>query len=263
MRWIFFTLAFLNLLTFAWGLVATSVPEEARASRPSLAEPDPYSDVPEILLLSEALADAGLPAKTNNAEAGGAGGRSVEAIMSRNEASAGVDGEHLGEGVVADNGRALCELVGPFEDKVVAATFVERLEAIEIKSTVRDVELPAGPGYWVYLAPEENRKLALRRLNELQVKGVDSYVIPRGELENGISLGVFSKKALSDARIKEMAAIGLSPKVEIIERTYRELWVMLNRGEGQKMSKLTWERAMDGINVLERRQNFCLDVASQ
>lgn len=278
MRWIFITLVTVNLAVFAWSMVTGSggpVPSQPKPLK------NPYSQYPELALLSEL--DEPLPAIGAVDLVGGdhvdgvadiaeVGESSTEPLLA--EPSEVVSLVELEDAVVEGRveealslprhkDKLLCELVGPFESSDVAGDFIARLKAIEVVSSVRDLELPAGLGYWVYIEPLASRREALRMLGELQAKRIDSYVIPRGELVNGISLGMFSKKRLSDARVKEMAAIGLDPKVEEIERSYREIWVMLNPGEDAKMSKLSWERATEGIKALQRRQNYCLDVASE
>lgn len=244
MRWIFFSLVFFNLLAFAWKMVM--VPSEPHQSKVSKNTRNPYTQFPELILMSELSssdqASATLPRQRQKPSQANS-----ELASSQGEAES----------------RPFCELVGPFKSTADAENFVERLNAIEISSSVRDIELPAGPGYWVYLEPQASRQDALRLLGELQAKRIDSYVIPKGELVNGISLGMFSKKSSSDVRIKQIRALGLEPKIDEIERSYHETWVMLAPGEGAKMSSLSWERAMDGINLLQRRQNYCLDVASQ
>lgn len=292
MRWIFITLAVINLAVFAWGMVVGSQ-EQGPLQTKKLK--NPYGQYPEIVLLSELSAterdlrqvvlepvDVDFTLEDRSLKGG---------VVSLSVVDSSLEGTLVDEGLIASGegestqdlsdgverfdepivgsplpmheNKLLCELVGPFESREVARDFIARLEAIEVVSSERDIELPAGPGYWVYLQPKASRREALRMLGELQSKRIDSYVIPKGDLVNGISLGMFSKKTLSEARVKEMRAIGLDPKVEEIERTYREVWVMLNPGEDSKMSKLTWERTTQGIKDLQRRQNYCLEVASE
>ncbi len=299
MRWIFLTLAVANLTAFAWALVAGSGSSAPVANKKLR---NPYDRYPEIVLLRERAGVRDVEARLSDAGSSGSGGELVDLseleVIDKNDLEA-IDKNDLGaidkkdegvieEDVVADgegligevaesaevesggepdlpkhDNKLLCELIGPFESGGVASNFVERLKAIEVVSSLKDIELPAGPGYWIYLEPLASRQEAIRLLRELQAKRIDSYVIPKGELANGISLGMFSKKTLSDARVREMTAVGLAPKVEEIERSYREVWVMLEPGEDSKMSSLSWERAMEGIKGLERRQNYCLDVASR
>lgn len=262
MRLIFITLVIANLALLAWGFLMPPGPE---AEAPPDLTPNPYSDYATIYLLSELDSAKAIlersQARSSSSEQAKEETGDISQFPSATPTSQ--DGRSSQEQQPEHEGKLLCELVGPFEDGEQAADFVERLDAIEVAAEIKELELPAGPGYWVYLLPEPSRKEALRRLAELQAKRVDSYVIPKGDLENGISLGMFSKKLLADARVQSMRAIGLDPKVEEIERTYREIWAMLQPQEAGKMSELTWQRVTEGMNSLERRQNYCLDVASQ
>lgn len=237
MRLIFFTLLVMNLVVFAWGMVAGSPDAPAKSTKVSR---NPYVSYPQLKFLGEV--DGATLSVVNSDDLGDSG----EPVVASDEAS-----------------KDLCDLVGPFKSKDTANDFLERLRAIEVVGEIRDLELPAGPGYWVYLVPQPSKREALRLLRELHSKKIDSYVIPKGELENGISLGMFSKQDLALSRKRSMEDAGLDPQIEEIERSYREIWVMLSKGEGEKMSDLSWERAMEGIKSLERRQNYCLDVASQ
>lgn len=237
MRWIFFSLVVMNLVIFAWGMVAGSSERPVHNVKPAR---NPYQNVPQLRFLDE----------MDSSDFS-----SSQYEQSKNDLRSK-------DSIVVEE-RELCDLVGPFESKDIANDFVRRLQAIEVVGLMKDIDLPAGPGYWVYLAPEASRREALRLLGELQSKKIDSYVIPKGELENGISLGMYSKRDLAIARKSSIERLGLDPQIEEIERSYREIWVMLSKGEGEKMSDLSWERAMEGINMLERRQNYCLDVASQ
>jgi len=236
MRWIFFSLLILNAATLVWGFVF----EDEQLPAVHAEKPFPYKEVASLSLLGEGQGElVAVPIE-----------RSSTPMASL-------------QNPVKVDGKDLCQLVGAFKSHEIAQSFVERLTAIDIKAQVRDLRLPAGPGYWVYLEPLPNRKAALRQLAELQSQKIDSYVIPKGELENGISLGLFSQQDLAKSRLQEMQKRGLEPRLDTIERTYREIWVMLEHTEDAKMSDLTWDRVMEGFNQLERRQNFCLDVASE
>lgn len=265
MRWIFVSLLVASLSLFAWKMVF--VGESHSSQSVSVSKRDPFPDVDAIRLLSES--DLGRRQVTVTVEplpdvvGSSAAGASGEFLI-------GESGQPLPESVEdvdkvdapMSDGKPLCEMVGAFAAKRAAVDFVERLLAIDVRSEVKELDLPVGEGYWVYLKPTESRKEAYRKLGEIQSRGIDSYVIPKGDLENGISLGVYSQKSLAKERVRKMKVKGLEPLLKEIERTYREVWVMLKHGEGLKMSNLSWERALKGENNLERRQNFCLDVAS-
>ncbi len=157
---------------------------------------------------------------------------------------------------------ALCELVGPFPDEEQAAIFVERLRSIDVLSSVEHIELPAGASYWVHLPPEDSARAAIERLNTLQAQGIESYVIARGELKNAVSLGVFTVERLAQARLAEMKAKGLEAEIRTVQRTQIEVWVEVAPESAENMSDLTWARMLEGLDQQERRQNFCLPVAS-
>lgn len=163
---------------------------------------------------------------------------------------------------VVDQAPSVCLMVGAFASVEEMQQFVLRLAALDVRAFEHAVELSAGEGYWVYLRPLVNRNEARRRLAELQARGVDSYIIPKGELENGISLGVFTRRDLAEARLAELSRQGLSPKLHNIERSYRELWVMLGEAEEHKLADSVWRSLMQENISLQRRQNLCSDVAS-
>ena len=156
----------------------------------------------------------------------------------------------------------LCLMAGAFADVAAAEQFIARLAALDVAAFVHPVDLTAGEGFWVFLEPFGNREAARRRLAELQARGVDSYIIPKGELENGISLGVFTRLELAEARLAELAKLGLDAKMQNIERSYRETWVMLGAGEENKLGEEVWQQLLQENLALQQRQNFCSDVAS-
>lgn len=159
--------------------------------------------------------------------------------------------------------RPLCRSVGAFSSLEQANDFIARLKAIDVKASIEQVELTVGESYWVYLPSEGSRADARRKLAELQALKIDSYIIPKGELENGISLGVFSRSVLAQRRIADMKQRGLSPLLHTTEKTNSEIWVFLEHEEEQKLDEKWWESLVVQEFKLDERQNFCLAVASQ
>lgn len=237
MRWIFFALLGANALLFSWQLLSDrprqQSPEQSRANY------QVPSDIPSIALLRETSTrsnTAASPRTPTKAE--------------ESEATAAAD-------------KALCTFIGPFDDEVRAGELVERLAAMDVAARVTPVDIATGPGYWVYLEPLPSRREALRALAELQAQKIDSYIIPKGELSNGISLGMFSKEPLARARLKEMQDLGIDAKLDIIERSHHEIWVSLPASAAAQLDDQAWQRLLENVKTAERRQNFCLHVASQ
>lgn len=158
---------------------------------------------------------------------------------------------------------ALCTLIGPFSKLLRAEYFMERLTALELKADVRELEVPGEPSYWVYMPSLGSRKEAFNLLRELQAKGVDSYVIPGGELENGISFGMFSQRKLADQRLAAMRKDGYQAELKEVMRSYQEVWVVLEPGQAGQLSPETWQAMLlEEADEIDRRQNYCPPVAS-
>lgn len=156
----------------------------------------------------------------------------------------------------------LCDMVGPFERLLSAEYFVEALAALDVGAQVRELDVPEGDGFWVYLPPEASKKEALARLREVQAKQIDSYLIPKGELENGISFGMFTRRELALARQEAMQAEGYPAEIKEIARTRKEIWVELASSSAQKLSEDTWRELLSREKAVKKQQKYCPGVAS-
>lgn len=155
-----------------------------------------------------------------------------------------------------------CESVGPFDSTEQASDFSERLASIGVNSRVEQVELNVGESYWVHLPPAATLDRAAQKLRELQTQGIDSYLIRSGELENAISLGVFTMKPLAERRLKVLVEDGYDARIRVVPRTQIEIWVYIPLAEADGMGELSWQKMLEGLPQQERRQIFCLPVAS-
>lgn len=234
MRAIFAVLVIANLLLLSLRWISpppTEAPPQARASS--------VQDAPSLRLLTEAEE----------------GALSVSAV--------GRDGRSSPRSRPSEESRPLCEWVGPFASPADADALQQRLRALDVPANRRALEISDGRGYWVHLPPELSQRAALQKLHELQAKDIDSYVIPRGELENGISFGMFSREPLAKARRDELVAMGYDAEIHEIERTHREIWLAMPVRDADALSASLWEELLATAPELERRQNFCSGVASE
>jgi len=156
----------------------------------------------------------------------------------------------------------LCTLVGSFKRLLKAEYFVERLQSLGLSAEVKNLVVDSQPGYWLHLPPEKSRKEALRRLSELQRRGIDSYVIPSGNLANGISLGMFSSKERAESMMSSVSAQGYKPQIVDVPREQKEIWAFLPQGEAAKLSDERWSELLSSEEYIQKRQNVCSDVAS-
>lgn len=228
MRLVFFGLVVINLLVLAVHLLTHK--EEVRAVVPALPAAAP--DTRPLTLLSEMDQD-------------------TRVSLSR-AAPAGVEPER----------EPVCTLVGPFVDSDRGAIVRERLRALGVESNLQSLEIQAGESYWVFLPPEASQQEALRRLHELQAKKIDSYVIPKGELTNGISFGVYTQPALAVKRQEEMVRLGYEAEIQALPRTQKELWLVLGPGQARRVGEPVWQELVPPGTGQEIRQNLCSAVAS-
>jgi hypothetical protein len=168
--------------------------------------------------------------------------------------------------VVASNEKPdaeFCTMIGPYSQLLQAEYAVERLLALGAVAHITPVEIKEGESYWVYLRPEVSEKEALRRLYELQKKNIESHVITKGELANGISFGRFADYVGAEARSAEIKKQGYEVDIKMLPKTIQETWVVINAGFAEKIDETVWADLLTKDSALEKRQNFCLGVASQ
>jgi len=155
-----------------------------------------------------------------------------------------------------------CELIGPFAELLHAEYLVERLTALEVSSVIKKIEISDGKNFLVFLKPEMSEKEALRRLGEIQQsKAIDSYIIPSGELANGISFGQFTAESDAKEKAGQIRAQGYAAEIKEIPKSHEETWVEVHEKVGQKISEEKWLSLLKEEKAIERRQNYCLGVA--
>lgn len=140
----------------------------------------------------------------------------------------------------------ICWAVGPYPVELDAKHLYARMLAMDIKAKVEARPEVIKKEYWVYLPPLANRKQAMRKLKELQKRKVDSFVITEGELENGISLGLFAKQESVDALVKKLAQKNIEASVRPLTRTRNQYWVLAPVNPESPVTEKTRTRLMEG-----------------
>lgn len=228
MRSIFFSLLAINVIVF-FGQLFIGSPE---STKPSATPPPRLLNGASLQMLDES-------------------GRKAVSEKATGDRAASADNRN----------EEMCVMVGPYSQLLHAEYLVERLAAMDVTAVISSVEVPDSIAYWVYLVPEMSEKEALRRLYEIQAKNIDSFIIPSGELANGISFGMFNDQGVAQARLEEIRMQGYQPKLREIERTHRETWVTLAPGEAEKIDAAVWVDLLNQQPGIEKRQNFCQGVA--
>ncbi len=190
----------------------------------------------------------------------------LEELSAKQAGDLGVERKLLGmQSLTPSGGQSAtsnkCVILGPFANKQAARKVVDELLRLSVSSSVESMAFPAGVGHWVYLPPTKTRREALKMLSVLQERKIDSYVVPKGDNKNAISLGMFTKESLADGQLNRIKALGFDAKLKVVERTYNELWVMLNHQEDDKITSSQWVALLKDKKSVKKRKNFCLGVA--
>lgn len=107
-----------------------------------------------------------------------------------------------------------CGVVGPVETEILAGQILDAFEQRDVQSALRRETQEKKVGFWVIIPPYESRSKAIEAINRLKEGGImDVRRFYRGELKNGISLGMFSRQRNAEKRSREIAAKGFAPKV--------------------------------------------------
>lgn len=135
-----------------------------------------------------------------------------------------------------DNKRVVCRQLGPFSEKKHAEDIASGLAAYRlptkiITTTKRDIK-----GYWAILPAPATRQEANDLVEKLRDKGVvDVRRFVVGDLENSISLGMFSSEDNAKKRARSIEELGfvavVTPNAE--ETVY--YWLEYMQPEGFKL----------------------------
>ena len=157
----------------------------------------------------------------------------------------------------------LCLLLGPMEGKAKAIQLIDifKLRGVGVELVAQ--EITKAPNYWVYLAPFESRKAAVKRLKELRNAKVDSYLITQGDLANGISLGVFENIDSARRMSKRRRNQGYDVKVTELGKKEFEYWVAVMKEYTEDLDAEVSEIMNELELLFEKRQIFCKSVASE
>lgn len=187
MRWIFITLAALNVLLLGYFLLASE--DETAAASPVVEAVSPDK---RLILLSE-VDDVTLQSTV-----------AQTSVLSTE-----------------------CYKLGPFDSEKwfsqvegrVAALDLEHDQIIETVASDKPVE------FWVHVPARKSRVEAEKVLAELKRRRVDSFLIGKGDLENSISLGLFRVKGSADRIANQVRGYGIPVVVEVKNEDAARRWI--------------------------------------
>lgn len=166
--------------------------------------------------------------------------------------------ERLETPLAAAKPRPRCVSIGPFLSSASADSAATRLAEEKFNALRRDEERKSENSYWIHLTPFTNRKLAERRVKELEQLGIREMLIMQDA--NGqvaISLGLFTHADNAQKRLQELAQKGITAQQEIRYRTETLTWFDLRLPEPadaplERLRSLPWEAP-----AIEVRDSLC------
>jgi hypothetical protein len=163
---------------------------------------------------------------------------------------------------LGQNANSACLFLGGFEGESSALALEQRLLSLDIGAEVQPVDEAAGVDYWVYLPPLVSRQASLRQLRELQSRNIDSYIITVGDLSNGISLGIFSRKDSAESVVARLSGADYMALIRELPRTHRRYWVRIAGASQHLLSGSLLGEFIRDFPGLEHRQMQCSSIAS-
>lgn len=134
----------------------------------------------------------------------------------------------LADQVVSPPDQSACLFFGGFDSQGQAETFMQRLTGLDIQSDIQEFDAVGSIDYWVFLPPLASREASLRLLKELQARQIDSFIIADGDLENGISLGIFPRYETAVTVINRLSGAGYEPLSQELTRADTIFWVRVD-----------------------------------
>ncbi|GEM_PF-2022402 len=134
---------------------------------------------------------------------------------------------------------------------------LQRLRSVDLNPTLEE-EIVGNPGpIMVYVAPFVSAREAALELNVLRREKIESFIIPEGDLQNGISVGVFSTEQNAIARSIQLENLGYQTDhyQYVVEVT--QYLVNLPLSESTLMASNYWLELELDFPAMTREQNSC------
>lgn len=138
---------------------------------------------------------------------------------------------------------------------------LEQLRALGLLPVLHEITRIERIDLWVHLPPAGSRRAAEVNVQKVRAAGIESFVIGGGDLENGISLGIFSSTENAESKVAEALAAGLQPVIKELPRFYIQLEVAIpSRQQGLVDDSRLQE--IEGLEPISEPANFpCAEVA--
>lgn len=163
----------------------------------------------------------------------------------------------------------ICSVVSGFASVDDANGFILLARERNLGTLLNLTGDPLPSQFRVYLPPEPNRILATRELDavssaiaDAQLQ-VETYLITRGPLAEGIGLGVFIDAEAAGSVQDQISGLGFAPEIEVIPQSSGEIQVVLRPPNSSQLETAEWLEISDDRPDLTRVENLCETIAQE
>jgi hypothetical protein len=160
-----------------------------------------------------------------------------------------------------------CALVGLFRNLDDANYFMLGAQKLGIDTELKLSGELLSPQYRVYILPLSSREEATSTLIGLNEElrdaelAIESYLITRGELGNGIALGVFDQLSNAEGVQSQALELGYSPEIGEIPRADGDIRVQLMLDNQFPFETDQWLELTRDRPYLTQVENLCETIA--
>jgi len=148
-----------------------------------------------------------------------------------------------------------CYTIGPLENEDDISALSDWFSAQGSQATLRNDERREVDSTWVFIEPLESREAADARVQEMLAASIDDiYVIPRGDMANAISLGLYSQSETLQRRISQLEERGFVPSVLPRYRTVTASWFDVTASAARPMTVAVLDQIFPHLTI---RQVAC------
>lgn len=152
---------------------------------------------------------------------------------------------------------ALCPVLGPFKNPDQALKARDTVQKLNYDCALKEVVVDRYRENWVVLPSFPSRRAALSSLRELQSKGIDSYVITRGDWKNAISLGLFKKYESAIGVKDKMVSKGYPAELRQVDKVKTEYWLKINGADSLPNVKENLRSLLSSNSEILLQESLC------
>lgn len=142
-----------------------------------------------------------------------------------------------------------CGTLGPFKSRIQAKRVRRKLGALQ-KIGIEQKPTLVDKSYWVLIPPLATRKEARAVVEKLKAAGVkDLWLVPKGDMRNAISLGLYSRKDAAYSHAENLRGKGFEVEVKPKQEEVSRYWLKFSGLDESAFGKLDPATLPQGVEM--------------